>query len=113
MTLYYNKRNLIIVDDNKATMTTTCLRTGLIAFLFAFGLPAQNPIPDNPLRAGANQKQATRINEAIYQAIGFGNAMMVVTGEGNVVIDTSIRAQAERNKKLLQAENSGPVKYII
>jgi alkyl sulfatase BDS1-like metallo-beta-lactamase superfamily hydrolase len=111
--LYYNKRNLIIVDDNKATMTTICLRLGLIAFLFAFELQAQNPIPDNPLRAGANQKQATRINESIYQAIGFGNAMMVVTGEGNVVIDTSIRAQADRNKKLLQAENSGPIKYII
>jgi alkyl sulfatase BDS1-like metallo-beta-lactamase superfamily hydrolase len=111
--IYYNKRKLIIVDDNKATMTSTYFRSGLIAFLLAFGLPAQNPIPDISFRAGANQKKATRINDAIYQAIGFGNAMMVVTGEGNVVIDTSIRAHAERNKKLLQAENSGPVKYII
>jgi alkyl sulfatase BDS1-like metallo-beta-lactamase superfamily hydrolase len=110
MTLYYNKRKLIIVDDNKATMP---FRLGLTALLLALGLRAQQPIPDNPLRAGANQKKATRINEAIYQAIGFGNAMMVVTSDGNVVIDTSIRAQAERNKKLLQAENSGPVKYII
>ena len=94
-------------------MPSTHFRPALIAFLLAYGLSAQQPIPDNPLRAGANQKKATRINEAIYQAIGFGNAMMVVTSEGNVVIDTSIRAHAERSKKLLQAENSGPVKYII
>ncbi len=82
-------------------------------FCLHLGSSPSSPIPDNPLRAGANQKRATQINEAIYQAIGFGNAMMVVTGEGNVVIDTSIRAQAERNKKLLQAESAGPVKYII
>jgi alkyl sulfatase BDS1-like metallo-beta-lactamase superfamily hydrolase len=94
-------------------MTATRFRPSLIAFLLACGLSAQQPIPDNPLRAGANQKKATRINEAIYQAVGFGNAMMVVTSEGNVVIDTSIRAQAERSKTLLQAEDSGPVKYII
>jgi alkyl sulfatase BDS1-like metallo-beta-lactamase superfamily hydrolase len=112
-TLYYNELNLTIVGYSKATMTSTYFRRALIAFLLASGLPAQQPIPDNPLRAGANQKKATQISEAIYQAIGFGNAMMVVTSEGNVIIDTSIRAQAERSKKLLQAENAGPVKYII
>ncbi len=65
------------------------------------------------MRVGADQKKATRINEAIFQAIGFGNAMMVATPEGNVIIDTSSVAHAARCKELLKAENAGPVKYII
>ena len=91
-------------------------RFAFLAALLASALPAQQTISDgvtSPLRAGANQTKATRVNEAIFQAIGFGNTMMVVTSEGNVIIDTSIANQAERNRKLLQAENAGPVKYII
>jgi alkyl sulfatase BDS1-like metallo-beta-lactamase superfamily hydrolase len=101
------------MNHNKAIMTPMYVRLAVAATLFAAGLVAQDPIPDNPISVGEGQKKATRINEAIYQAIGFGNAMMVVTSEGNVIIDTSIAMQAERNKKLLQAENAGPVKYIV
>jgi len=93
----------------------TCLRLGFVAALLVSSAPSQ-PVPDNPtalLRTGASQTKATRVNEAIFEASGFGNTMMVVTGQGNVVIDTSIATQAERNKKLLQSENTGPVKYII
>src|SRR5215813_2267073 len=93
-------------------MNKLALRYAAVLLLTS-ALPAQDPIPDNPLRTGAGQTKATRINDAIFQAIGFGNAMMVVTSQGNVIIDTSIAGQAERSKKLLQAENSGPVKYII
>jgi hypothetical protein len=77
-----------------------CRPPAFLAALLAACLPAQQSISDgvtSPLRAGANQSKATRVNEAIFQAIGFGNTMMVVTGEGNVVIDTSISNQAERN----------------
>jgi glyoxylase-like metal-dependent hydrolase (beta-lactamase superfamily II) len=44
---------------------------------------------------------------------GFGNTMLVVTGEGSVIIDTSSPNHAGRHKKLLQAENAGPIKYIV
>ena len=71
---------------------------------------------DNPLmllRQGMDQKKALRINEAIFQAIGFGNTFMVVTKEGNVIIDTSMPFNAARHKQLLQAEDKGPIKYIL
>ncbi len=71
---------------------------------------------DNPLvllRVGQDQKKALKFGEAIFQAIGFGNTFMVVTEAGNVIIDTSMQFNAARHKQLLQAENAGPIKYII
>jgi alkyl sulfatase BDS1-like metallo-beta-lactamase superfamily hydrolase len=68
---------------------------------------------DNPLRTGANQQAAVRVNEAIYLAYGFGNTFLVTTSDGNVVIDTSSIVRAPRAKELLQRENAGPIKYII
>lgn len=54
-----------------------------------------------------------KINDAVYQASGFSNTFMVVTSEGNVIIDTSIFLTAAAHKAALQAINSGAVKYII
>jgi len=71
---------------------------------------------DNPtalLRVGEDQTKAIKVNEAIYQAIGFGNTFMVTTSEGNVIIDTSLVFNARRHHKLLKAESSAPIKYII
>jgi alkyl sulfatase BDS1-like metallo-beta-lactamase superfamily hydrolase len=71
---------------------------------------------DNPttlLRVGEDQTKALKVNDAIYQAIGFGNTFMVTTSEGNVIIDTSLAFNARRHQKLLKAESSAPVKYII
>ena len=73
----------------------------------------QGQMADNPLGAGRDQKKALKFGEAIYQAVGFGNTFMVVTEAGNVIIDTSLPFNAARHKQLLQAENAGPVKYII
>ncbi|MCW5968564.1 MAG: MBL fold metallo-hydrolase [Blastocatellales bacterium] len=76
----------------------------------------QTEIPDNPLvalRVGQDQTKALKVNDAIFQAIGFSNTFLVVTSEGNVVIDTSMPFNAARHRQLLRAENSGPVKYII
>ena len=55
------------------------------------------------LREGQNQTKALRINESIYEAIGFGNTFMVTTPEGNVIIDTSSPVPAKRHFKLLKA----------
>jgi len=74
---------------------------------------AQQAAMMNPGLVGRDQTEAIRINEAIFQAIGFGNTTMVVTPDGNVIIDTSLIVNAPRHKRLLQAEDDGPVKYII
>ena len=74
---------------------------------------AQQAAMMNPGLVGRDQSEAIRINEAIFQATGFGNTTMVVTPKGNVIIDTSLIVNASRHKRLLQAEDDGPVKYII
>jgi alkyl sulfatase BDS1-like metallo-beta-lactamase superfamily hydrolase len=73
----------------------------------------QDQMSDNPLAAGRDQKKALKFGESIYQATGFGNTFMVVTEAGNAIIDTSMPFNAARHKQLLQAENAGPIKYII
>lgn len=76
----------------------------------------QEKMGDNPLlllRTGQDQKQALKITDTIYQAIGFGNTFMVTTPAGNVIIDTSMPYNAARHKQLLQAASAGPIKYII
>jgi alkyl sulfatase BDS1-like metallo-beta-lactamase superfamily hydrolase len=82
--------------------------------LFSALLLAQQA--DNPtalLRQGSDQKEALRIHESIYQAIGFGNTFMVTTPEGNVIIDTSMPFNGERHEKLLRAVSPAPVRYVI
>lgn len=76
----------------------------------------QSQMRDNPtalLRVGEDQTKALKVNDLIYQAIGFGNTFMVTTSEGNVIIDTSLPFNARRHQKLLKAESSAPIKYII
>lgn len=72
--------------------------------------PVVRPNPAGPTNLGGGVLQ---INEAIYQASGFGNTFMVTTSEGNVIIDTSIFLSSAAHKAALQAINNGPVRYII
>lgn len=92
------------------------------AFIFAWllfplaVLAQQDQVPANPItliRVGQEQTKATKINEAIFQAIGFSNTFLITTEAGNVVIDTSMPFNATLHKRLLTAENAGPIKYII
>ena len=76
----------------------------------------EEPVFESPaelVQYGKDQKKALRIHDAIYQATGFGNTFMIVTKAGNVIVDTSSPTHAARHKKLLQAENAGPIKYIV
>ena len=52
-------------------------------------------------------------NDSIYMAPTSGNVYLVSTPAGNVVIDTATADMAGDARKLLAAEKSGPVKYII
>jgi alkyl sulfatase BDS1-like metallo-beta-lactamase superfamily hydrolase len=74
------------------------------------------PKPPEPIalfRMLPGLAKAAQVHESIYQATGVSNTSMVVTPEGNVVIDTSLAPLAPFHKKSLQAANGGPVKYII
>ncbi len=52
-------------------------------------LKSANVDPSMHLQQGINQIEAQKINSVIYKATGFGNTFMIVTGEGNVISDTS------------------------
>jgi alkyl sulfatase BDS1-like metallo-beta-lactamase superfamily hydrolase len=69
--------------------------------------------PLSPMREGLDRKEAVKITDNIYQAVGFGNTFLVTTPEGNVIIDTSNAGTAGLHAKLLKARSAAPVKYII
>ncbi len=54
-----------------------------------------------------------KLNDKIYQASGFGNTFLVLTDDGNVVIDTSLLNTAERHHKALRLISDAPTRYII
>lgn len=82
-----------------------------IASIRVFAQLGANPL--TPLREGLDRKEAVKITDNIYQAIGFGNTFLVTTPAGNVIIDTSNILAAPLHVKLLKARSAGPVKYII
>ena len=63
--------------------------------------------------SGQNQTKAVKISDSIYMVPTGGNVYLVTTPAGNVVIDTAMSGRAAEAKNLLDAENHGPVKYII
>lgn len=74
---------------------------------------ALTPLGLNPTQAGSDENSAQRITDEIWQATGFGNTFLVVTANGNVVIDTSGSVSAPKHKQLLQEVSDAPVRYII
>jgi alkyl sulfatase BDS1-like metallo-beta-lactamase superfamily hydrolase len=85
------------------------IRTIATFIVLAAAAAGQN----SPMGAGRDQREALKVNEAIYQGIGFGNTFLVTTPAGNVIIDTSSPNSAPRHAKLLKAVSKAPVKYII
>ena len=93
------------------------VRLGLIVFLNAVNVVAvsaqQGLVADNPADLMRVGNKVIKVNEAINMVQGFGNTFMITTGEGNVIIDTSIAFHAGKHHELLAAENKGPIRYII
>ena len=82
-------------------------RTLCSAFLFSFVIVlSASAAPEDPTKA-------IEISNTIFMAPVAGNAYLVTTPAGNVVIDTAAARWAPVAKKLLTAENHGSVKYII
>ncbi|MGK0376079.1 MAG: alkyl sulfatase BDS1-like metallo-beta-lactamase superfamily hydrolase [Arenicella sp.] len=65
------------------------------------------------LQQPSTQTEATRITDNIYSASGFGNTFLVVTEQGNVVIDSSLARNAPKHKELLNQVDSAEPKFII
>jgi alkyl sulfatase BDS1-like metallo-beta-lactamase superfamily hydrolase len=65
------------------------------------------------LQQASTQTEATRIVDNIYSATGFGNTFLIVTDEGNVVIDSSLASNAPKHKALLNKVDSREPKFII
>jgi alkyl sulfatase BDS1-like metallo-beta-lactamase superfamily hydrolase len=77
-----------------------------------FGQAAPSQLADFA-RIGENQTEALKVNEAIYQGIGFSNTFMIVTPAGNVIVDTSSGNRPQKHHQLLTKVSDGPVKFII
>ena len=103
--------------DNKNNMLALLL-TGLCGLAAADGynpeaLKSGRADPSMHLQQGSDQREAQKINDVIYKATGFGNTFMVVTEQGNVIIDTSLPGMAPKHKQLLTAVSDGPIHSLI
>lgn len=93
-----------------------CRSFGLIVLLATTNMVVvrgQQGMAQNPADLTRVGDKVIKVNEAINLVQGFGNTFMLTTNEGNVIIDTSIAAHAQKHKQLLSAENKGSIKYII
>src|SRR5258708_11412793 len=80
----------------------------------ALAQPQERFGANQPTGAGAGQTKALEFaGGRIFQATGFGNTFMVTTKAGDVIIDTSLPANAARHHALLKAVSSAPSKDII
>jgi alkyl sulfatase BDS1-like metallo-beta-lactamase superfamily hydrolase len=65
------------------------------------------------LASAQEEPKAVRITDSVYMAPMGSNVYLVMTQEGNVVIDTAPDRDAQQAKDLLTAVSQAPVKYII
>jgi glyoxylase-like metal-dependent hydrolase (beta-lactamase superfamily II) len=61
---------------------------------------------------GEGLTEAVRIHDIVFQSRATSNAQMVVTSEGNVVIDTGLPNQPHV-QKYLRAADDGPITHVI
>lgn len=97
----------------KLNIFRTCLSTVILLLTSSVLVSGQQGMAQNPADLTRVGNKVIKVNDAISMVEGFGNTFMLGTTEGNVIIDTSIAAHAQRHKPLLSAENKAPIKYII
>ena len=61
----------------------------------------------------ARTVKAVKVTDHIYMATDMSRTFLVVTEQGNVVIDTSTRDAAPRHYEALRKMSSAPVRYIL
>src|SRR5262249_17189939 len=85
----------------------------VVSVLTSIGPSAQDQMRENRADLLRPGDRAIKVADAIYMVQGFGNTFLVITRDGNVVIDTSNANHARIHKPLLDAVSAGPVRYII
>jgi len=65
------------------------------------------------VRAGEDQKEAVAIEDFIFMVKDISNAYLVTTADGDVLVNAGFMDNAERNKPLLAARRTGPLRKII
>jgi alkyl sulfatase BDS1-like metallo-beta-lactamase superfamily hydrolase len=63
--------------------------------------------------APARTIEAVQVAGKIHMVSDMSRSFMVVTDEGNVLVDTSTRESAPRHRELLQAVSDAPVRYVL
>jgi glyoxylase-like metal-dependent hydrolase (beta-lactamase superfamily II) len=61
----------------------------------------------------ANLDKAIQINAFIYMSTGCSNTYLIVTTDGNVLINTGMGFEAPHHKRLFDAVDSNPIRYIL
>jgi glyoxylase-like metal-dependent hydrolase (beta-lactamase superfamily II) len=61
----------------------------------------------------ASQTEATKVADGIWLSEGLSNSYLVVTRDGRVVINTGMGFEAPLHKRLFDAVDRGPVRYIL
>jgi alkyl sulfatase BDS1-like metallo-beta-lactamase superfamily hydrolase len=61
----------------------------------------------------ASQTTATQVADGVWLSEGLSNAYLVVTREGRVVINTGMGFEAPVHKRVFDAVDRGPVRYIL
>jgi len=104
------------VNQQRHTMAPKLAALSLLAFL---GTPsaAEITVPkDVPERARDLEKapvELVKINDFISMARGIGNVFMIRTSDGNVIYDTGVTWQSEKQRDLLLKTSDQPVTHVI
>ena len=61
----------------------------------------------------ASGTAATRVADSVWLSEGLSNAYLVVTSEGRVVVNTAMGFEGPVHKRLFDAVDAGPVRYIL
>src|SRR5258706_6611263 len=61
----------------------------------------------------ASQTEATRVADSVWMSEGLSNTYLVVTSAGRVVINTGMGFEAPLHKRLFDAVDRAPVRYIV
>lgn len=62
---------------------------------------------------GKGDTEPHRIADDVWQVHAVGNTNMVVTSEGNVVIDTGLPTDKDRARDVMRKADDGPTRYVI
>jgi alkyl sulfatase BDS1-like metallo-beta-lactamase superfamily hydrolase len=112
-----NSDNDPTVERRRATARRRAPSLAVAALTLAATAAAQEDgIPRGPgqlQRIGRDVQAAVRVHDSIWMVPGFGNTFLVTTPAGNVVVDTSVAANAPRHRELLRRVSDAPVRYIL